>query len=397
MRLPIILLFMLLNSSDLSAQPYEADIKSKLTNSNTLEIKFTKSTGTRQWNSSTGNWEYVRGVVMKQKSFEYPEYKVIIGGDAVYQYTGDGKYSYWKFRFLYQQFEGIPNPDATTIQKLISTDWKKFYGVKFSKITRLIEEPALAADPKWEWHTPKSVSFLFRYKASIIAGNSIVEQTIIDCKLRLYRDDPKGTWKSFIVADVTPTVLEKTPYTTEQIKKMEQQTLAYTLNEKTAAAAAAALPVVNLPEFREFKELADYVHQVLRTGNPERLEAVLVQTLAPSLYFVPGSTVQLNARGAQLINENAATAYKGEQKYSDQYCKKYKTGSLTSAKHIYITGCLPNVTTMISGIQVNAGYKNGAPVLQWKITNLSVTVRQDEDATRYLQSITDMKKICPDD
>ena len=52
---------------------------------------------------------------------------------------------------------------------------------------------------------------------------------------------------------------------------------------------------------------------------------------------------------------------------------------------------------MISGIQVNAGYKNGAPVLQWKITNLSVTVRQDEDATRYLQSITDMKKICPDD
>jgi len=66
---------MLLNSSDLSAQPSEADIKSKLTNSNTLEIKFTKSTGTRQWNSSTGNWEYVRGVVMKQKSFEYPNTK----------------------------------------------------------------------------------------------------------------------------------------------------------------------------------------------------------------------------------------------------------------------------------------------------------------------------------
>lgn len=60
---------------------------------------------------------------------------------------------------------------------------------------------------------------------------------------------------------------------------MEQQTLAYTLNEKTAAAAAAALPVVSMPEFREFKELADYVHRGLRTGNPERLEAVLVQTL----------------------------------------------------------------------------------------------------------------------
>lgn len=85
---------------------------------------------------------------MKQKSFEYPEYKVIIGGDAVYQYTGDGKYSYWKFRFLYQQFEGIPNPDATTIQKLISTDWKKFYGVKFSKITRLIERTGPGCRPE---------------------------------------------------------------------------------------------------------------------------------------------------------------------------------------------------------------------------------------------------------
>ncbi len=46
-----------------TAQPSDAVIKKDLTTALTIDIKFTKSTGTRQWNSGSGNWEYVRGVI----------------------------------------------------------------------------------------------------------------------------------------------------------------------------------------------------------------------------------------------------------------------------------------------------------------------------------------------
>jgi hypothetical protein len=58
-----IFLVLVLASNFIYAQPSEADIKSKLTSDVTLSIKFTKSTGTRQWNSSTGNWEIGRAHV----------------------------------------------------------------------------------------------------------------------------------------------------------------------------------------------------------------------------------------------------------------------------------------------------------------------------------------------
>jgi hypothetical protein len=196
MNVSFLLLF-LFSIKNILAQPNEAAIKKQLTNANTKEIKFTKTSGTRQWNSSTGNWEYVRGVIMKQKSFEYPEYTVTIGGDAVYQELAGGKYSYWKFRSLYQFFEGIPHPTATEINNTLEKDWKKFYGSKFAKIITLSKQPSLAPEPGWMWHNPKSVSFIMHYAADIITSNIHTETRNESCEVRLYRDDVKGEWKTF--------------------------------------------------------------------------------------------------------------------------------------------------------------------------------------------------------
>jgi hypothetical protein len=226
------------------AQPTETDIKKQLTNSNTIEIKFTKSTGTRQWNSGTGNYEYVRGVIMKQKSFEYPEYKVIIGGDAVYQQISGGKYSYWKFRSLYKIFEGIPNPSVADVMNVIEKDWKNFYGSRFAEITKLHSPPQLAAEPAWTWHSPKSVSFRMTYSADIITSNIHIETRTENLELRFYRDDPKGGWKDFLVTYdyITDGSFPKKEYTYEEIKKLRKTTLAYTFNEQQAQKNAASLP-----------------------------------------------------------------------------------------------------------------------------------------------------------
>jgi hypothetical protein len=145
------------------AQPSDADIKKQITNAGTKSIKITKTTGTRQWNSDIGNWEWVRGVEVVRKS-EYPGIDFVVTGDVVYQYTGVGKYSYWKFRTVSNQYYGIPNPTAKEINDFISKDWAKFYGYYYTVITKLWFQPALATEPAWTWHNPNSVEFRMKLK-----------------------------------------------------------------------------------------------------------------------------------------------------------------------------------------------------------------------------------------
>ena len=121
--------FVLCTITGTYAQPSNAKVKSDAVGngSGVISFNFSKTTGTRQWNSSAGNWEYVRGVEVKRKS-EYPGINLIVKEDVVYQYIGSGGYSFWKVRVLSNEYEGIPNPTANEINNFISKDWAKFYG-----------------------------------------------------------------------------------------------------------------------------------------------------------------------------------------------------------------------------------------------------------------------------
>jgi hypothetical protein len=128
MEKSIIFFTILLLSGYAIAQPNDAQIK-KDVGGNEAHVKtfnFTKTTGTRQWNGSLGNWEYVRGVLVVRKS-DYPEYDLEVRGDAVYQDMGGGKYSYKKFRVISNQYLGIPDPTIIEVTNALSKDWKMFY------------------------------------------------------------------------------------------------------------------------------------------------------------------------------------------------------------------------------------------------------------------------------
>lgn len=395
-NLLLIITLSMLSCQSPAQQPSEAQIKKDLMNSNVIDITFTKSTGTRQWNSDLKNYEYVRGVIIRQKSFDYPKYNIILEGDAVYQSTGNS-YTYWKFRTTNKSYEGIPNPTAAEINKTIAKDWKKFYGYYFNKIIKLEVEPHLTDSPKWEWGNPMNVTFNMEYKAEIISDNITVETIELPLRLQMYRDSEVSEWNGFIVSPGEKKVLNSKTLPEDQVRKMRQNTLAFTIYEKTANETANNLPKVDVPNFKNMDELADYIHNILLTGNAETLEAVLMRTISLKMYFNPGSTVQLNQAGANIINTAAQNAYSGDMKYKDQYCKTYEKGSLSSSKHIYITGCVPKVTTMISGVQEDNGYKDGVAQKGWKITKLEVVVRQDDDALNYVNSFSDKKKLCPND
>jgi hypothetical protein len=384
----------------LAAQPTDAEIKKQITNAGTKSIKFTKTTGTRQWNSDIGNWEWVRGVEIIRKS-DYPGIDLLVVGDVVYQYTGAGKYSYWKFRTISNQYFGIPNPSAADINTLLSQDWAKFYGYYFQKITKLYYEPVLADEPAWTWHTPNSVEFKMKLKFDHIISYTEVETIETIWNVRLYRDDPKAAWKNFLASrsnnDPDTKKIGVQTYTSEQVRDFEKQTLAFTINEKIAREKAASLPNVEVPAFASPREMVDFLHNLLRNGTPEQFEAVLLQVFSPN-FFVEGSSTQLTAQAKQLIASTITTAWKNKATYKQQYCQNYLINqSLSSKSHIYVLGCINNVASVFGVQSFNMGYVEGVPQIKWKLTELRVGVRQDQDAIDYINSFSDRKKLCPND
>ncbi len=386
------------------AQPSDAEIKKQISNAGTKAIKFTKATGTRQWNSDIGNWEWVRGVEVIRGT-EFGGIDLVVTGDVVYQYTGVGKYSYWKFRTLDNHYLGIPNPTAKEIADFISKDWQRFYGFYFTRITKLYGEPVLADLPEWTWHSPNSVSFKMKQSFDFIYSNTEIQTLQTIWNVRLYRDDPKASWKSFLSVKSQDAGEEKVTgsknYTAEQLNDLKLKTLAYTYSEQQAAAAVAALPQVLLPEFKSAEEMVKYLHDVLRNGTPEKLRAVCLQLFHPA-FFETGSKVQLKPVEEQSFAQVITAAYNNKATYKQMYCQNpgYRVdqwGGGSSKKTIYITGAVNNCNSSFTIAPVNIGYKEGVQQTALRILEYGINVRQDADAINFISSFSDRKKLCAND
>ncbi len=385
------------------AQPSDAEIKKQITNAGTKQIKFTKSTGTRQWNSDIKNWEWVRGVEVIRSS-EYPGIDLVVTGDVVYQYTGVGKYQYWKFRTLDNHYLGIPNPSAKEINDFISKDWQKFYGYYFTKITKLNGEPMLAEQPAWEWHSPNSVSFKMVQIFDFIYSNTEVKTMQTTWNVRLYRDSPKDAWKNFLSVKSQDageeSIIATQKFTPEQVNDLQKKTLAFTYMEKKAAADVAALPQVVLPAFKNAEDMVRYLHDVLRNGNPEKLRAVMLQLFHPA-FFEEGSKLQLKANEEQNLQNVITAVYNNKATYKQMYCQNppYRVDKWADGnrKTIYITGAVNNCNSSFSIGLVNAGYKEGVAQTALKILEYGIYVRQDDDAISFINSFSDRKNLCKQD
>jgi hypothetical protein len=391
----------------LYAQPSDAKVKSDAigNGSGVIAFKLTKSTGTRQWNSSYGNWEYVRGVEVKRKS-EYPGINLIVKEDVVYQYTGNGGYSFWKVRVLSNEYEGIPNPSAKEINDFISKDWAKFYGYYYEVITKLWFQPALADDPQWTWHSPNSVEFRMKMKFDHIIRAKGIE--IMECiwKVRFYRDDPKAPWKNMFAlrseeaADLK--VVDMKQYTAEQVRDFEKQTLAYTLSEQKAQQDAASLSrSVSVPSFTSAEDMVKFVHNIMRNGTPEQFKAAGLQLFAPG-FFVEGSKVQLAPVEERNLEQVLTVLYKNKATYKQMYCQSpgyrvEKWGNSNSKKTIYIEGAVKNCNSQFTIDLVNMGYVEGVPQTKLMILQYQVNVSQEQDAINFVNSFSDRKRLCKND
>jgi hypothetical protein len=315
----------------------------------------------------------------------------------VYQRVAGGKFKYWKFRVIENSYEGIPNPKPDEIMEVLARDrTKQFGGGMENGILKVHEGPTLAADPKWEWHTPSSVSFNMVAKIDRATNNTTVETAEQELRVRLYRDDMKQPWQNYLSTPTTRRSLGNRTVPADELRRMPR--LLQQHQEAAARAELSRLPAVAVPDFKNHVELILYVHQALREGPPERAEGVVRAVLAPR-FFAEGSTVLLNPRGAEVVRHALERAFKGRGTYAQQYCADPGVDQRRSqGTRMYLLGAVKDAITVMAAERTGGAYKEGVKVgEQWKLDELDVGVREDEDAIQYVTSFSDRSKLCPRD
>jgi hypothetical protein len=386
------MLMVLLGSGTALATPSDSQVKKDLGGSNVIKVTLTSKPGTVQGNTDTMNYEYIRGAEILSKT-DYPGVKMITTGDAVYQRTGRGKFSYWKFRVFDQRYEGIPNPTNEEIQKVLATKPAEQFGGIAGRIKNVKKPHVLAKEPQWVWHTPNSVSF--QTVAVIDVPKSYTELETLEqtVEVRLYRDDMKGPWTGFITSLGERKVLGTTKHTEEELRNMPS--FAQQIEEKAAIAELARLPKVDVPEFTSHDELAAYMHKLLLESPRDKAEATIRALLSPR-NFATGSTTLLNHNGAQMLTWALDNAFpeKGPG-YASFFCPNAQTETRGTRNRTYFIGVRPNIITVFVSTRAGGGYKDGVKVGEKiMLEEISVGSTDDQDTLAWIASFSDKRKIC---
>ena len=188
-------------ASQARAQPSDAQIKKDLTGAKTVSVALGKP-GTLEWSKTYKKYVWTRSFTAKVKTDE-PGIFVIVKGYASYDVMG-GRYVFSKTFTTSNSYEGLLDPAAADVQALISKfGAEQFMGnYYFNRVIGRVESIGLAAEPRYVWHTPNSVSFnvvaVYTERTNDTGGRQRLGRTL---EIRLYRDSVKAPWKSLISTD----------------------------------------------------------------------------------------------------------------------------------------------------------------------------------------------------
>jgi len=185
-------------ANEATAQPSDAQLKKDLTGAKTVTVTLGKP-GTIEWSKTYKKYVWTRSFTAKLKTDD-PGIFVIVKGYASYDVMG-GRYVFWRTFTTSNSYEGLPDPTAADVQALIRRfGMEQFLGnYNFNHVVGKVESIGLSSEPRFEWHTPNSVSFnvtaIYTERTNDIGGRERVAQTL---RIRVYRDDPKAGWKNLI-------------------------------------------------------------------------------------------------------------------------------------------------------------------------------------------------------
>lgn len=181
-----------------SAQPSAAQVKKDVSGAKTISVTV-GGRGTRVWSKGYSKWVWDVPYSAKVKS-EEPGVNILVEATASYDIVG-GRYVYWRSFVGSNVYEGIPNPTAAEIAKLLEQfgPQKVMMGEFYS--AKNIEGIKLADKPRFEWHNLNSVSFTVYATFTEQVNYTTTRRIAKPYRARLYRDGKSMPWKSIGQAD----------------------------------------------------------------------------------------------------------------------------------------------------------------------------------------------------
>ena len=193
--LSIFFAFLVVGVEKTSAQPSPAQIKKDISGPKTVSVTFS-TPGKIEWDSAYKKYIWSRNFVAIVKTDE-PGVLLKVIGIASYDVMG-GRYVYWRTFTSSNSYSGIPNPTAADVQALIKQfGLKQFMGdYPYRMMIGEVERIGLATDPKFEWHTPNSVSLdvVAVYTRKGNGNTAPSEHGSQTFRVRLYRDNTTAEW-----------------------------------------------------------------------------------------------------------------------------------------------------------------------------------------------------------
>lgn len=186
--------------AEVSAQPTSAQVKKRLTNSRTVYVKLGKP-GKRSWSSTYKKYVWTRSFTAKLKTRDSDIF-IIVKGYVAYN-TAGGRYRFWRTFTTSNNYEGIPDPSSAVVQNLIQKfGVEKFMGnYYYNRVIGQLESIGISQTPKYEWHTPNSVSFnvvaVYTERKNDVGGKERIARIF---RIRLYRDNTKSEWKNLMTS-----------------------------------------------------------------------------------------------------------------------------------------------------------------------------------------------------
>lgn len=190
------LFFAAFGASQTFAQPTDAQLKKLLSGPKVISSQIHKP-GKKVWSSSYSKYTWDIGFTNRVKDSDNPGLIIVVKGIMSFDIIG-GRYVYWRDFIGESSYEGIPNPTEADFQALVKQfGMNEILGNRAKYVVGEVESIKLAKEPKYEWHTPNSVSFRFTaiYKAEIDSTGKYARMEVTFVT-RLYRDTMKGAWKS---------------------------------------------------------------------------------------------------------------------------------------------------------------------------------------------------------
>ena len=355
--------------------------------------------GTREWNR--GAYEFRRSITMRSDVADMPGVEVETYGDIVYQSHGN-VYRYKGFNVGDWRYFGLPDPTAEEVEAVLMTDPAKAYPHGTLDQDRSL---AILDGEETYWHSLESVTVKAAARSKQAISYTEVAEVETVMEVRLYREAVDAPWTRFITTRNSETRLGVETFTAEQVRAMR------TLRDAVIIAGledeAAALPEVDVPEFRDPRALADYVYAALRGDDPAVLEATLLAVLAPR-HFVAGSETALGIQARTQMVEPILTSVRGDGgagTFAAQTCEQPRLNErMTSGSRYYYHSILtvpPRFTGNASVMQVlieeaPGGYRNGQPLPgRLVVGDLKVYTSQKADDLAYVASFDDPAAKCP--